>query len=75
MTPLTTPIFDFHYVMNAFTTPLTIPTPTPSQVKTSLLDLHRASHRLYPFLIKSMIVLRALQFRAAISALGQYPAL
>ena len=70
-----TPIFDFHYVISAFTTPLTIPSLTPSQVKTSLLDLHRAGHRLYPFLIKLMIVLRALQFRAAISALGQYPAL
>ena len=36
MTPLTTPIFDFHNVISALTTPLTIPTPTPSLVKTSL---------------------------------------
>ena len=36
MTPLTTPIFDFHQVINALTTPLTTPTPTPSLVKTSL---------------------------------------
>ena len=34
MTPLTTPIFDFHQVISALTTPLT--TPTPSLVKTSL---------------------------------------
>ena len=32
MTPLTTPIFDFHWVISALTTP----TPTPSLVKTSL---------------------------------------
>ena len=38
MTPLTTPIFDFHKVISALTTPLTTPTPTqtPSLVKTSL---------------------------------------
>ena len=37
MTPLTTPIFDFHLVIRALiTTPLTIPTPTTSLVKTSL---------------------------------------
>ena len=36
MTPLTTPIFDFHSVISALTTPLTTPTPTPSLVKTSL---------------------------------------
>ena len=30
MTPLTTPIFDFHQVISALTTPLTTPTPTPS---------------------------------------------
>ena len=34
MTPLTTPYFDFHQVISAFTTPTT--TPTPSLVKTSL---------------------------------------
>ena len=34
MTPLTTPIFDFHKVISALTTPFT--TPTPSLVKTSL---------------------------------------
>ena len=34
MTSLMTPIFDFHKVISALTTPLTIPTPTPSQVKT-----------------------------------------
>ena len=33
-TPLTTPNFDFHKVISALTTALTIPTPTPSQVKT-----------------------------------------
>ena len=32
---LTTPIFDFHKVISALTTPLTIPTPNPSLVKTS----------------------------------------
>ena len=36
MTPLTTPIFDFHSVISALTTPLTTPTPAPSLVKTSL---------------------------------------
>ena len=34
MTPLITPIFYFHQVISALTTPLT--TPTPSLVKTSL---------------------------------------
>ena len=34
MTPLTTPIFDFHQVFSSLMTP----TPTPSQVKTSLKD-------------------------------------
>ena len=34
MTSLMTPILDFHKVISALTTPLTIPTPTPSQVKT-----------------------------------------
>ena len=34
MTPLATPIFDFHYVGSALTIPTT--TPTPSPVKTSL---------------------------------------
>ena len=35
---ITTPTFDFHNVISALTTPLTIPTltPTPSLVKTSL---------------------------------------
>ena len=37
MTPLTTPIFDFHLVISALTTPLT--TLTPSLVKTSLKKL------------------------------------
>ena len=40
MTPLTTPIFDFHLVISVFTTPLRTPTPTPtptlSLVKTRL---------------------------------------
>ena len=36
MTLLTTQIFDFHKVIGALTTPLTIPTPTPALVKTSL---------------------------------------
>ena len=37
MTPLTIPIFDFHQVIRALTTPLTTPTPTPtpSLVKTT----------------------------------------
>ena len=39
MTPLTTPIFYFHQILGALTTPLTTPTttPTPLKVKTSLL--------------------------------------
>ena len=38
MTLLTTPIFDFQYIISALTTPLTttLTTPTPSLVKTSL---------------------------------------
>ena len=36
MTPLTTPIFDFHLVISSLMTPTTTPTPTPSLVKTSL---------------------------------------
>ena len=36
MTPLTTPIFDFHQVISTLTTPLMTPTSTPSLVKTSL---------------------------------------
>ena len=36
MTPLVTPIFDFHLVVSSLTTPSTIPTTTPSLVKTSL---------------------------------------
>ena len=36
MTLNTTGIFDFHKVMSALTTSLTIPTPTPSLVKTSV---------------------------------------
>ena len=36
MTPLTTPIFDFHQVISALTTPFTTPTPTLSLVKNSL---------------------------------------
>ena len=38
MTPLTTPIFDFHLVLSSLMTPTTTPTPTPtpSLVKTSL---------------------------------------
>ena len=36
MTPLMTPIFDFHYVISALTTTTPTPTPTPSLVKTSL---------------------------------------
>ena len=36
MTWLTTPIFDFHQVISAVTTPLTTPTPIPSLVKTML---------------------------------------
>ena len=35
LTPLTTPIFDFHK-SEALTTPTTTPTPIPSPVKTSL---------------------------------------
>ena len=36
MTPLTTPILDFPKVISALTTPITIPTLTPSLAKTSL---------------------------------------
>jgi len=36
MTPLTTPIFDFHQVVSSLTTPTPTPTPTPSLDKTSL---------------------------------------
>ena len=36
MTPLTTPILRFPKVISALTTPITSPTPTPSQAKTSL---------------------------------------
>ena len=36
MTPLTTPIFDFHLVIWSLMTPTTTPTLTPSLVKTSL---------------------------------------
>ena len=36
MTPLTTPIFDFHLVISSLMTPTTTPTPTPLLVKTSL---------------------------------------
>jgi len=36
MTPLTTLIFAFHYVIRGLMTPTKTPTPTPSQVKTSL---------------------------------------
>ena len=36
MTPLTTLIFDFHLVISSLMTPSTIPTTTPSLVKTSL---------------------------------------
>ena len=39
MTRLTTLIFDFHKVINALTTPLTTPTPTPSLVKTSRVEI------------------------------------
>ena len=34
MTPLTTSIFDFHWVISSPMTPTTTPTPTPSLVKT-----------------------------------------
>ena len=36
MTPLTTPMFDFHHVISSLTTPTTTKTLTPSLVKTSL---------------------------------------
>ena len=36
MTPLTTPTFDFHWVIRPLTTPIPTPIPTPSLVKTSL---------------------------------------
>ena len=42
MTPLTTPIFDFHQVISALTTPLM--TPTLSLVKTSLKERYRFSY-------------------------------
>jgi len=36
MTPLTTPIFDFHYVISTLMTPTMTLTPTPLLMKTSL---------------------------------------
>ena len=48
MTPLTTPIFDFHQVISALTTPLATPTPTPSLVKTILYASFLLSERLEP---------------------------
>ena len=48
MTPLTTPMFDFHSVISALTTPLTTPTPTSSLVKTSLYASFLLSERLEP---------------------------
>ena len=36
MSPLAIPILDFNKVLSALTPPPTIPTPTPSPVKTSL---------------------------------------
>jgi len=46
MTPLMTPIFDFHLVVSSLTTPSTIPTTTPSLVKTSLYLFHSQISRL-----------------------------
>ena len=43
MTLLKNPIFDFHKVISALTTPLTIPTLTPSLVKTSLQGVSESS--------------------------------
>ena len=40
MTPLATPIFDFHHDGSALTTPTPTTTPTPSLVKTSLKNVH-----------------------------------
>ena len=56
MTPLTTPIFDFHNVISALTIP--IPTPTPSLVKTSLYVLRNSSGLLkFCFLTRQNLVL------------------
>ena len=49
MTPLTTPILDFPKVISALTTPITIPTPTRSLVKTSLgkIQVPTNSHKVW----------------------------
>ena len=47
MTPLTTPIIDFHYVGSTLTTPITTPNPTPSPVKTSLRNWFNYSETLF----------------------------
>ena len=51
MTLVTTPIFYFHKVISALTTPLTIPTPTPLLLKTSLWQREPRPHRLKPILL------------------------
>ena len=54
MTPLTTPIFDFHNVISA----LTILTPTPSLVKNSLYVFRNSSGLLkFCFLTRQNLVL------------------
>ena len=54
MTPLTTPIFDFHLVGSALT-PTTTPTPTPSPVKTNLKGLDLGAE---PSRIKTLLSAR-----------------
>ena len=51
MTLLTTPIFYFHKVISALMTPLTIPTPTPLLLKTSLWQREPRPHTLKTILL------------------------
>ena len=51
-TPLMTLIFDFHLVVSSLTTPSTIPTTTPSLVKTSLKGYKSHSAPKIPALLK-----------------------
>ena len=62
MTLLTTEIFDFHKVISAFTTPLTISTQTPSLVKT----------RIKPECLQ--IILRKLPGTGTLTAIARRPA-
>ena len=46
MTPLATPIFDFHQVIRSLTTPTMTPTPTPSLMKANLEEVNHSTQRL-----------------------------